>query len=328
MPELPEVEHAVKLLVEVGAGKRICKVDAIEDNIVFTQTNREQFAAEITGRVIQNVHRHGKVFYLELGGEGKVPVLHFGMTGKLQVKGQEPMHYQMGSKDSTTTWPPRYMKFVMYLASDPPDIVTEVAFVDMRRLGRIRLCTSPMTEPPISELGFDPILSMPALDKFVPMVRRRTCPIKALLLDQSFSAGVGNWVADEILFNARIHPEQRCNTLTDGQVQSLHHYVVNVCETAVAVDADSQRFPDHWLFRHRWGKGKKRKPDGASVTIKWTTVGGRTSAYVPELQQLPSNLTNQTPEGGDNTAGLPAADGDAYDRVGRRRKRKNNGNAT
>ena len=178
------------------------------------------------------------------------------------------MLYQMGSRDLATTWPPRYMKvslstrkslaqelcsqFVLHLANDASDVVAEVAFVDVRRLGRIRLCVSPMTEPPISELGFDPILSMPAVDDFLPMVRRRTCPIKALLLDQSFSAGVGNWIADEILFNARIHPEQRCNTLTDSQVQSLHHYVVNVCKTAVAVNADSQRFPDHWIFKHRW----------------------------------------------------------------------------
>jgi formamidopyrimidine-DNA glycosylase len=77
-------------------------------------------------------------------------------------------------------------------ASEPS---IELAFSDARRLGRIRLCTSPLTEPPISELGFDPILSMPTLDQFTPLVLKRSCPIKALLLDQSFSAGVGNWVA-------------------------------------------------------------------------------------------------------------------------------------
>lgn len=173
-------------------------------------------------------------------------------------------------------------QFTLHLADDGSDVGTEVAFADVRRLGRIRLCESPRTEPPISELGFDPILSMPTLDEFSPMVRRRSCPIKVLLLDQSFSAGVGNWVADEILYNARIHPEQRCNTLTDDQIASLHHFVANICETAVAVDADSQRFPSHWLFGHRWvsaalsslllrvtavqGKGKK-KTGTATLTL-------------------------------------------------------------
>lgn len=76
----------------------------------------------------------------------------------------------------------------------------QLAFVDARRLGRIRLRASPLTEPPISQMGFDPILSMPALDDFRTAVLKRSCPIKALLLDQSFSAGVGNYVAGDIVF--------------------------------------------------------------------------------------------------------------------------------
>lgn len=72
---------------------------------------------------------------------------------------------------------------------------TEIAFSDARRLGRIRLVRSPLNEPPISELGFDPILSMPLLDDLRASLSKRTCPIKALLLDQSFSAGIGNYLA-------------------------------------------------------------------------------------------------------------------------------------
>ena len=84
----------------------------------------------------------------------------------------------------------------------------EIAFVDPRRLGRIRLCQSPKDEPPISELGFDPILSMPSLENFSLQVTKRTCPIKALLLDQSFSAGIGNWLAGKW-----VHPFVKLNNL-------------------------------------------------------------------------------------------------------------------
>ena len=158
--------------------------------------------------------------------------------------------------------------------------------MDARRMGRIRLCASPATEPPISELGFDPILSMPTVTEFLPSVHGRTCPIKALLLDQTFSAGIGNWVADEVLYHARIHPEQRCNTLTDDQLKLLHHHIVEVCAAAVAVDADSDRFPQDWLFKHRWvnsypiypiadalimmflkGKGKKTTESGTLFLV-------------------------------------------------------------
>lgn len=111
---------------------------------------------------------------------------------------------------------------------------------------------------------------MPTIEEFKPLVLKRSCPIKALLLDQSFSAGVGNWVAgmpchlesgsavayarliDEILYNARVHPEQRSNTLTSQQLIALHHQTSNVCETAVSVDADDTKFPENWLFKHRW----------------------------------------------------------------------------
>ncbi|KAF8344037.1 uncharacterized protein EI90DRAFT_3028057, partial [Cantharellus anzutake] len=54
---------------------------------------------------------------------------------------------------------------------------------------------------------FDPILSISSLEEFSSGVFKRGLPIKSLLLDQTFSVGVGNWVADEFLFHARIHPE-------------------------------------------------------------------------------------------------------------------------
>lgn len=88
-------------------------------------------------------------------------------------------------------------QFILHIQDEKSDDVTEIAFLDARRLGRIRLCASPLTEPPISTLGFDPILSMPDLKYFKQGVLKRRCPIKALLLDQSFSAGVGNWVAGQ-----------------------------------------------------------------------------------------------------------------------------------
>ena len=87
------------------------------------------------------------------------------------------------------------VQFILHITTSTTAPSAQLAFLDARRLGRIRLCNSPMTEPPISNLGFDPILSMPNLDDYVKSVRRRTCTIKALLLDQSFNAGVGNWVA-------------------------------------------------------------------------------------------------------------------------------------
>ncbi|KAN0138528.1 AtMMH-1 [Lactarius tabidus] len=301
MPELPEVERAAALLRSIGLGKQIKRVETLQDDLVYANTTHDAFANEISRRTIKAVGRYGKVFYLELDGEGRHPVFHFGMTGMLQLRGKMPVHYREAPRKASTEWPPRFMKFIMHIgpASGDDDEdeteVTEVAFLDARRLGRIRLCESPLTEPPISNMGFDPILSMPDFEDFSKGVLKRACPIKALLLDQSFSAGVGNWVADEVLYHARVHPEQRANSLSESQIRALHQQIKHVCTFAVEVNADDTKFPDDWLFKYRWGKGKKAKgddkptlklPDGQPATIKWVTVGGRTSAYVVELQRV------------------------------------------
>ena len=129
------------------------------------------------------------------------------------------MYYKETPKEPDESWPPRFMKvppvifrrvtltptqFILHLV-DPNDEefeTLELAFLDVRRLGRIRLCAEPLNEPPISELGFDPVLSMPTLEDFTPRVLKRKAAIKAVLLDQSFSAGVGNWVAGEPIFTS------------------------------------------------------------------------------------------------------------------------------
>ncbi|KAI0932720.1 hypothetical protein AcW1_000242 [Taiwanofungus camphoratus] len=259
MPELPEVERAANLVRKVALGKKIVRVDVLEDNIVFSGVSHDEFAATIVNRSVTSIGRYGKVFYIQLDGTGKVPVLHFGMTGMLQVKGQLATYYKETPRKASKDWPPRFMKFILHVRDNSTGCITELAFLDARRLGRIRLCASPLTEPPISSLGFDPILSMPGLEHFKKGVLKRSCPIKALLLDQSFSAGVGNWVADEILYHARVHPEERCNVLTESQLEALHKQTAEVCRIAVEANADDSKFPEGWLFKHRWGKGKKQK---------------------------------------------------------------------
>lgn len=90
------------------------------------------------------------------------------------------------------------------------------------------------------------------IEDFSSKVKKRNCPIKALFLDQSFSAGVGNWVADEILYHAHVHPETRCNGLTEEQIAKLHEQTSEVCRIAIEVNADDSKFPEDWLFKHRW----------------------------------------------------------------------------
>lgn len=93
--------------------------------------------------------------------------------------------------------------------------------------------------------------------------------------------------SDEILYHAKIHPEQYSNTLSGEQIKELNSSIHYVCDTSVDLLADSEKFPEHWLFKHRWGKGKKNQPSVLpnGEKIVFLTVGGRTSAVVPSVQK-------------------------------------------
>jgi formamidopyrimidine-DNA glycosylase len=200
------------------------------------------------------------------------------MTGAIRVQGVEPLHLVM-SAGHGDEWPPRYTKIRLWLTGG-----REMVMTNTRRLGRIRLRDDPRGEPPISKLGFDPLLDLPPAGRLHAMLAKRKAPIKAVLLDQSFSAGVGNWIADEVLYQARIDPRRHASTLDRNDVGRLRRRLKLVIETAVAADAESGKFPKRWLFHHRWG----RNDDATTARgerIEHVTIAGRTTAWVPKVQR-------------------------------------------
>lgn len=109
--------------------------------------------------------------------------------------------------------------------------------------------------------------------------------------------------SDEILYHAKIHPEQYSNTLSDDQIKELNTAIHYVCTTSIDVLADSEKFPEHWLFKHRWSKGKKNQssalPNGNKITF--ITVGGRTSAVVPAVQKKAGAVAKDVDEESNGT---------------------------
>lgn len=96
-----------------------------------------------------------------------------------------------------------------------------------------------------------------------------------------------NFSRDEVLYNARIHPEQYSNTLSAAQIKQLHKSIVYICGFAVDSLGDRSKFPEEWLVKHRRGKRKKdsvaKLSNGAKLV--YLTVGGRTSCVVPSVQK-------------------------------------------
>jgi len=115
-------------------------------------------------------------------------------------------------------------------------------------------------------------------------------------------------ISDEILYNAKLHPEQYSDTFSSAQLKQLHKSIIYVCQTAVDLLADSSKFPEDWLFKHRWGKGKKGSlttlPNGAKITF--LTVGGRTSCVIPSVQKKTGAVAGDVNEAEDGDEGLAA----------------------
>ena len=278
MPELPEVDAARRLAARVALGRRIAGVVCAPDPIVFADPPAAVRGA-LLGRRVTGVKRHGKHLWLELDRRPWVG-MHFGMAGGLstpQSAGVKLVSH--GKRERTPGWPPRFTKLHLTFAGGG-----ELAFADGRRLGRVRLYRDPRKEPPIGLLGFDALLELPAPARFAALLAERGAPIKALLLDQTFAAGVGNWIADEVLYQSRIAPHRRAETLSRREADRLRLAIKRVVGLAVRVDSDSDRYPRTWLFHHRWGR------NAAAVTargerIRHDTIGGRTSAWVPTVQR-------------------------------------------
>ncbi|BGP29940.1 hypothetical protein JCM10296v2_001692 [Rhodotorula toruloides] len=307
MPELPEVEAARKKLEGIAKGKRIKRVQAKEDTIVFSGTTHDEFIKALEGKTVEFVKRLGKNFYLVLSSPPH-PILHFGMSGQAHIRGEVPIAYRSSASSAVEVsqeWPPKYAKAWIEFEGEEGE-VAEWAFCDARRLGRIKLVDVQADEtekvPPLSELGADPLLNMPSLETLRAALAKRKAPIKAVLLGQNGPfCGLGNYLVDEILYQSAIHPSLPSTYLSlpssSAFLTTLHTQIQSVVNTAVAVDADAQKFPKDWLFKFRWGKGKRKKegdefvlPDGSTSTISFVTVGGRTSAVVDKVQVLPKEF--------------------------------------
>lgn len=263
MPELPEVERGREIAERISRGRRIERVFCPPDEIGLAACTAPAVRRALRGATVSAVGRHGKQLWFELDRRPWV-LVHFGMTGAFFGRDDGPR--------------PKYCRLELAFEDG-----RRLAFCDPRRFGRIGLADDPRTEPPVSRLGFDPLLGMPSTAAFRRLVERRRGNVKRLLLDQTFAAGVGNWIADEVLYQSRIDPRRDVEDLDEREVAAIRRTLGSIVRTAVRAKSVSSRFPKTWLFHRRWGKdAAARTHDGRPLVHE--TVAGRTTAWVPGVQ--------------------------------------------
>ena len=278
MPELAEVEHGRVAFERVGLGRRIVEAWVADDDIVVEGVAPDELEAALEGATVTGTGRHGKQLWVELDRRPWLGV-HFGMTGGFRTQGDQPLRLDASPAEVDRSWPPRFTKLLLRF-----DDGGQLAFTNARRLGRLRLRHDPRSEPPINKLGYDPYLTLPEPEAFAAMLSRRSrARLKGLLLDQRFAAGMGNWLADEVLYQARLDPRRTVGSLSDEERERIRLTLRRIVVAAVEVEARKDAFPRSWLFHYRWGKTEGAEVEGRA--IEFLQLSGRTTAWVPEVQR-------------------------------------------
>jgi formamidopyrimidine-DNA glycosylase len=229
LPELPEVETVASDLRPHLVGRTIAGCQLRFPTIVrYPQPDR--FAAEVVGRRIETVSRRGKYIVHHLSG-GLCLVVHLGMTGQwrcVEASAPEPDHLHV----------------VL-----PLDDGRQLRYRDVRRFGRLLLGTEEelVAARALPRLGPEPIDPEFRSAELYRRLHVRRAPLKALLLDQSVVAGVGNIYADESCFRARVRPDRSGSSLSRQAVARLHGALAELLREAIANRGSSvDDYRDAW----------------------------------------------------------------------------------
>jgi formamidopyrimidine-DNA glycosylase len=268
MPELPDVELYKRYLDEHALCQRIEHV-AVGDARILGDLSARDFAATLRGNRFEASRRHGKHLLVRLERAGWL-TLHFGMTGSL-------VHFRKGEDD------PPYDRVRFDFAGG-----AHLAYVNRRMLGRVGLTEDAEAFIRAEALGPDALDPAFDLAAFTAAVSGRRRDVKSALMDQGLIAGIGNIYADEILFQARLHPKTPITALDDRQRALLFERIKAVLETAIARGAGAEQYlehlPDDYLLPHRDKGGRCPRCDSAIATLK---AAGRTSYFCPRCQPAP-----------------------------------------
>jgi len=263
MPELAEVDWYRKQW-HPGVGKKVVSAKLHSGKYLLRGLNERAFRRTIVGKTLIGSERQGKQMLFRFSGNHLLGI-HLGMTGKTHV---EPADFGPG----------KYDHLVLYQNE------RALVLTDPRQLVRVRFHSGPdlpewwKGPPEIATREFD-------REFFDGFLRRHpNAPIKAVLLMQSGFAGIGNWMADEILWRAHVLPAKRTFRLTGRERDAIFRAAKFVVKAALATTGrDFSEPPKNWLIHQKWKRNgvcpKHRFP------LRHATIGGRTTAWCPKCQR-------------------------------------------
>ena len=289
MPELPEVETVRRGLLAATRDQVIAHVEVLRPQTI-AHPPVKKFSTLLPGYRIMDINRRGKYLLLYLKnnqGQEAYLVIHLRMSGRLLL-----INKPKKSKAN------KFLRLRIVFTSGK-----ELLFEDVRVFGRFWFVpdTSKLISivPALAKLGPEPLSGLTAKQLQTIFAGRRQA-IKAALLNQNLIAGVGNIYADEILFQAGIHPLKPAGQLTLTQYGALAEKIPVVLERAIALGGSSVRdFKDsdgvNGNYQHNaFVYGRFRQPCRICQTIiQRIKIAGRSAHFCPQCQKISKNFGRQ-----------------------------------
>lgn len=270
MPEIPDLEAIRGFLNRRLPGQRIERAEALIP-VVF-RVPKQEFASVLEGNTFGETTRRGKFLLFELESGHRL-VVNAMLTGRFQY------------------CPPaekRRAKTCMVLALSDGQ---ELRYSDDRLMGKVYLVEEEGLSrvPQFAEMGPDALAPELSEDVFAERLRRHNGQIKNILVNHKFVAGIGNAYADEILFEAGIHPYRKRPTLSDEEVRRLHRAVRSVlADWATPIVAERMKdglaYEEVRDFLRVHRRGGQPCPNDSSHTLTEITAGGRITTFCRHCQ--------------------------------------------
>jgi formamidopyrimidine-DNA glycosylase len=280
MPELPEVETTRQGLIPVMEGRRIETAQVNRPDLRWPFP--PAMAERLTGATVLRLNRRSKYLLADLSTHESL-LIHLGMSGRMLISGA-----MLGEFHRDHPAPQKHDHVVLHMEGG-----ARVTFNDARRFGAMDLIATDLalTHPLLAGLGPEPLGNAFDAAYLAARLKGRAAPIKALLLDQSVIAGLGNIYVCEVLFRARIHPARPALSLTEPQIVALIPLIRDVLTEAIAAGGSSlrdfrQTDGELGYFQHRFQVYDR---EGAPCPVCATPIArlvqsGRSSFFCPTCQ--------------------------------------------
>ena len=289
MPELPEVETIVRDLRKEVLHRTFIDIWTDAKGMIKKDT-LESFKKKLIGKEIIGVRRRAKNILIDLSDD-YILLIHQKIAGHLLFgKWKQEKGIWVAEKEGPLLTDPinKYLHIVFTL-----DDKKQLALSDARKFAKVELWKKKelMSSKEFSKIGPEPLTDVFTLSEFKKLFEKKKGKIKQVLMDQNFISGIGNIYASEILFKARIHPEEEIKNLKDEDLKNIYTAMRDILNKAIELRGDS--FSD---FRTLYGeKGgaqnmnkvyqKENKPcPRCKGMIRRITQGGRGTFFCPKCQ--------------------------------------------